>query len=384
MVDRQQNVSDAKMAGKVFNSQNSTTKIMRKLFLPFASFSLNQKSRMVSDIKVLGINSGASKQDKIIAARSLLSLPLEMLLYQSIGLSIRLGYLAIAKGIIGAVADDDDEEKEKLLGMEISKEMKNATKYPLRSMVTDFLSPIPIADNTVVGGANLLLSQLSVDQDMIDEAVSKKNLMLKASGKEKMNDKEKQNFIEKYKEDHEYQLFNDEKKSYGTIGIGYDTYKELMGNMNTAYTGQYTDDYMGKKSERFLLPKDQENIKNAVIFEALFALGIVPRDVNTVTNNIIKLSKKNSLTENQFEKYKAVGKETGGKVTGWKMDLVESKSKTESTLEELDWIKGYGGLTEKQGQEYVKLKKLIVGHVSYTQLMDLQSGMTADKIIKSY
>ena len=66
------------------------------------------------------------------------------------------------------------------------------------------------------------------------------------------------------------------------------------------------------------------------------------------------------------------------------MDLVESKSKTESTLEELEWIKGYGGLTEKQGQEYVKLKKLIVGHVSYTQLMDLKSGMTADKIIKSY
>jgi hypothetical protein len=383
MVDRQQNVSDAKMAGKVFNSQNSTTKIMRKLFLPFASFTLNQKSRMVSDIKVLGINSGASKQDRAIAFRSLASLPLEMALYQSIGLAIRLGYLAIAKGIIGAVVDDDDEEKEKILGMEISKEMKNATKYPLRSMVTDFLSPIPIADNTVVGGANYLLSQLSVDQDMIDEAVSKKNLMLEVSGKEKMNDKEKQNFIEKYKQDREYQLFNDEKKSYGTIGIGYDTYKELMGNINTAYTGKYTQDYMGNESERFLLPKDQDNIKNAVIFETLFALGILPRDVNTISKNIIKLSKKNSLTETQYEKYKAVGKETGGKVTGWKMDLVKSKSKTESTLEELEWIKEYGGLTEKQGQEYVKLSK-VIGKISYMKLIDLQSGKTADQIIKYY
>jgi len=383
MVDRQQNVSDAKMAGKVFNSQNSTTKIMRKLFLPFASFSLNQKSRMVSDIKVLGINSGASKQDKIIAARSLLSLPLEMALYQSIGLAIRLGYLAIAKGIIGAVADDDDEEKEKLLGMEMSKEMKNATKYPLRSMVTDFLSPIPIADNTVVGGANLLLSQLSVDQDMIDEAVSKKNLMLKASGKEKMNDEEKQKFIKKFKKDQEYQLFNDEKKSYGTIGIGYDTYKELIDNMNTAYTGQYTQDYMGNESERFLLPKDQDNIKNAVIFEALFALGIVPRDVNTVTKNIIKLSKKNSLTENQYEKYKAVGKETGSKVTGWKMDLTKSKSKLETTVSEIEWIEKHGGLTEEQGKEYVKLSSAF-DEVSYRDLQRIQSGKTADQIINSY
>ena len=338
---------------------------------------------MISDIKTLGFYSGASKQDRAISFRSLASLPLEIALYQSIGLAIRLGYLAIAKGIIGAVVDDDDEEKEKLLGMEISKEMKNATKYPLRSMVTDFLSPIPIADNTVVGGSNYLLSQLSVDQDMIDEAVSKKNLMLEVSGKEKMNDKEKQNFIEKYKQDREYQLFNDEKKSYGTIGIGYDTYKELMGNINTAYTGKYTQDYMGNESERFLLPKDQDNIKNAVIFETLFALGILPRDVNTISKNIIKLSKKNSLTETQYEKYKAVGKETGGKVTGWKMDLVKSKSKTESTLEELEWIKEYGGLTEKQGQEYVKLSK-VIGKISYMKLIDLQSGKTADQIIKYY
>ena len=383
MVDRQQNVSDAKMAGKIFNSQNSTTKIMRKLFLPFASFSLNQKSRMVSDIKVLGINSGASKQDKVIAARSLLSLPLEMLLYQSIGLSIRLGYLAIAKGIIGAIADDDDEEKEKLLGMEISKEIKNATKYPLRSMVTDFLSPIAIADNTVVGGVNYLLSKLSVDQDMIDEAVSKKNLMLEASGKDKMNEDEKEKFIEKYKQDHEYQLFNDEKKSYGTIGIGYDTYKELIDNMNTAYTGKYIQDYMGNKSERFLLPKDQDNIKNAVLFEAMFALGILPRDVKTVTNNIIKLSKKNSLTENQFEKYKAVEKESGKPVTDWKLELTKSKSELETTLDEIKWVEKHGGLTQQQGKEYIKLSA-VVDEVSYKELQKIQSGVTADQIINSY
>ena len=383
MVDRQQNVSDAKMAGKIFNSQNSTTKIMRKLFLPFASFSLNQKSRMVSDIKVLGINSGASKQDKVIAARSLLSLPLEMLLYQSIGLSIRLGYLAIAKGIIGAIADDDDEEKEKLLGMEISKEIKNATKYPLRSMVTDFLSPIAIADNTVVGGVNYLLSKLSVDQDMIDEAVSKKNLMLEASGKDKMNEDEKEKFIEKYKQDHEYQLFNDEKKSYGTIGIGYDTYKELIDNMNTAYTGKYIQDYMGNKSERFLLPKDQDNIKNAVLFEAMFALGILPRDVKTVTNNIIKLSKKNSLTENQYEKYKAVEKESGKPVTDWKLELTKSKSELETTLDEIKWVEKHGGLTQQQGKEYIKLSA-VVDEVSYKELQKIQSGVTADQIINSY
>jgi predicted transposase YbfD/YdcC len=382
MVDRQQNVSDTKMAGKIFSSQDSTKKIMRKIFLPFASFSLNQKSRMVSDIKVLGMNSGASKQDKAIAARSLASLPFEMALYQSMSLAIRLGYLAIAKGIIGAVADDDDEEKERLLGIEISKELKNATKYPLRSMITDFLSPAPILDNLVVGGANALLRQ-SEDKEMIDDAVSKKNLMLEVLGKDKMDEDQKEKFIKKFKKDHEYQLFNDEKKSLGTIGIGIDLYTEIMDNAKTAYTGQYTQDYMGNESERFLLPKDQDNIKNAVIFETLFALGIVPRDVNTVTKNIIKLSKKNSLTETQYEKYKAVGKETGAKVTGWKMDLTKSKSKLETTVSEIEWIEKHGGLNEKQGKEYVKLSAAF-DEVSYRDLQRIQSGKTADQIINSY
>ena len=250
-------------------------------------------------------------------------------------------------------------------------------------MVTDFLSPIAIADNTVVGGVNYLLSKLSVDQDMIDEAVSKKNLMLEASGKDKMNEDEKEKFIEKYKQDHEYQLFNDEKKSYGTIGIGYDTYKELIDNMNTAYTGKYIQDYMGNKSERFLLPKDQDNIKNAVLFEAMFALGILPRDVKTVTNNIIKLSKKNSLTENQFEKYKAVEKESGKPVTDWKLELTKSKSELETTLDEIKWVEKHGGLTQQQGKEYIKLSA-VVDEVSYKELQKIQSGVTADQIINSY
>jgi hypothetical protein len=384
MVNRQQNVSDTKTQGKIFTSTSSYTKVGRKMLLPFASFSLNQKSRMISDLKTLGLYSGASKQDRIIAAKSLFSLPFEMALYQGIGLTIRLSWLALAGYIVGAISgDDDDEEKEKLLGMEISKEMKNATKYPLRSMVTDFLSPVPPADQFVVGTANYLLRQLPLDKEMLNDAIDKKNLMLKISGKEKMNDEEKQNFIEKYKEDHEYQLFNDEFKTWGTIGIGYDVYSEIIDNSITANTGQYTQDYMGNKSERFLLPKDQENIGKANIVEWLYGVGVLPRDFSTLAKNVIKLSKKNSLTETQYEKYKAVGKETGGKVTGWKMDLVKSKSKTESTLEELEWIKGYGGLTEKQGQEYIKLSKL-VDEVSYMQLMDLQSGMTADKIIKSY
>ena len=200
MVNRQQNVSDTKTQGKIFTSTNSYTKVGRKMLLPFASFSLNQKARMISDLKTLGLYSGASKQDKMIAFRSLFSLPFEMALYQGIGLTIRLSWLALAGYIVGAISgDDDDEEKERLLGIEMSKEMKNATKYPLRSLITDFLSPVPPADQFVVGTANYLLRQLPLDKEMLDDAIDKKNLMLKISGKEKMNDEEKQNLLKNTK-----------------------------------------------------------------------------------------------------------------------------------------------------------------------------------------
>ena len=384
MVNRQQNVSDTKTQGKIFTSTNSYTKVGRKMLLPFASFSLNQKSRMISDIKTLGIYSGASKQDRIIAARSLFSLPFEMALYQGIGLTIRLSWLALAGYIVGAVSgDDDDEEKERLLGIEMSKEMKNATKYPLRSLITDFLSPVPPADQFVVGAANYLLRQLPLDKEMLDDAIDKKNLMLEVLGKDKMDEDQKEKFIKKYKEDHEYQLRNDEFKTWGTIGIGYDVYSEIIDNSITASTGQYTQDYMGNKSQRFLLPKDQENIGKANIVEWLYGVGLLPRDLSTLAKNVIKLSKKNSLTENQYEKYKAVGKETGAKVTGWKMDLTKSKSKLETTVSEIEWIEKHGGLNEKQGKEYVKLSKA-VDEVSYRELQKIQSGKTADQIINAY
>jgi hypothetical protein len=140
---------------------------------------------------------------------------------------------------------------------------------------------------------------------------------------------------------------------------------------------------MGNKSQRYLLPKDQEMIKKANTLQWVYALGILPRDANTLAKNVIKLSKKNSLTENQFEKYKAVGKETGTKVTGWKMDLSKSKSKLETTVSEIEWIEKHGGLNEKQGKEYVKLSAAF-DEVSYRDLQRIQSGKTADQIINSY
>ena len=207
--------------------------------------------------------------------------------------------------------------------------------------------------------------------------------MLEASGKDKMNEDEKEKFIEKYKEDHEYQLYNDEFKTLGTVGVAFDIYNEIIENSITANTGKYTQDYMGNKSERYLLPKDQEMIKKANILQWIYGLGILPRDANTLAKNVIKLSKKNSLTENQYEKYKAVEKESGKPVTDWKLELTKSKSELETTLDEIKWVEKHGGLTQQQGKEYIKLSA-VVDEVSYKELQKIQSGVTADQIINSY
>ena len=50
MVSRQQNVSDERLAGEALASENDWVKLARKFMLPFASFSINQRARLINDI----------------------------------------------------------------------------------------------------------------------------------------------------------------------------------------------------------------------------------------------------------------------------------------------------------------------------------------------
>ena len=55
-VDRQQNVSDPDLQGKLFRSKDFLTQFARKVLFPFANFLTNQKTRMYADIVTLRNN----------------------------------------------------------------------------------------------------------------------------------------------------------------------------------------------------------------------------------------------------------------------------------------------------------------------------------------
>jgi len=372
MIDRQQNISDPMLAGEFLSSDDPIKQIARKVILPFASFILNQKARMYNDMITISSKT-ASSQDKIIAFRSLTGLATELLAYQMIGFGIRRLYDMIAASLLG---DEDDEETKK-------KKMINATKYPVKSIVNDIISPIPMTDGITTWGLNQALAQYPwMTNKEIKDAVESRNKVLELKGESNMTESEEKEFIAKIKEEATYQVFEDDfDRRYGMIGIVGSTYQELGEMSKLATTGEFTDEYQGRETTKVLLESDREKVKYAVPFMVAYSTGLLPKDVGSISRNYVNRIKKKAITEKQYERYDAVQKELGRNLKSWEIELVKGKKESETAISEIEFIDRRGGLTERQGREYLKVMKAI-GEPSVIDLIKIQEGQTADQILK--
>jgi hypothetical protein len=373
MVNRQQNVSDPLLAGEFLASDEPMRKISRKAAFPFASFILNQKARMYNDLSTV-VSGTATKEDKIAAGRSLAGLGVELLAFQLIGFGIRRLYDSIASSILG---DEDDEETKK-------KKMLNATKYPIKSIVNDIVSPFPgMTDKYVTWGLNEALSFYPwMDDKEVKDAVKERNRILELKGEDPMDAKTEAEFIKNVKDEATYQLFEDENdRSGGMYGIASATYNELFDVSRLATTGEFIDEYQGRETTKKLLESDREKVKYAVPFMIAYSTGLLPKDVGTISDNYIKIIKKKAVTENQYERYESVQKDLGRNLKSWEVQLVKDKKETETAIDEIKFIENNGGLTERQGREYLKLMKAI-GEPSVSDIVRIKEGQTADQILK--
>jgi hypothetical protein len=109
MVDRQQNVSDTDLQGLFLTERGGAAPIIRKILLPFQNFVLNQKNRMYSDIKALQYG---SKEDKLIAIKSLLGLSAEWASFTIISIGIQEGMYMTAEALISLFKGDDEDDDE--------------------------------------------------------------------------------------------------------------------------------------------------------------------------------------------------------------------------------------------------------------------------------
>lgn len=387
MVDRQQNISDEKLAGSFMNSPDPWKSVTRKVILPFATFIINQKNRMHNDlIALFGVGAETSLEDKKKAARSLIGLSAEMLAYQGIAYFIKtMVYDQLASYITGE--DDEEEKKERsFFGIKMTNKEWNATKFPVKSLVSDVISPFPLFDDAVVFGFDELMSNFPMisDED-IKKAIQDQNDARALKGQEPMDAEQEANLIQSLKDKNTYKVtFQKESlgRQYGVPGIAFDTYTELAEMAQLAYTGEFEDDMGFGPKKKYISKKDQELVKWSLIPMVLYSTGLVPKDAGVVARKVVNTVKKRSISETKFNNTNELKKELGRKPKDWEESLVMNTTKKVPTLvEAIKFAERFGGLTESQGKEYAKLIE-ITGDYGYLDLKRIQDGETADQILK--
>jgi hypothetical protein len=387
MVDRQQNISDEKLAGSFMNSPDSWKSVTRKVILPFATFIINQKNRMHNDlIALFGIGTETSIEDKKRAARSLAGLSAEMLAYQSIAYFLKtMVYDQIAAYITGE--DDEEEKKERsFFGIKMTKKQWNATKFPVKSLVSDVLSPFPLFDGAVAFGFDELMSNFPmISKEDIDKAIQDQNDARALKGQDPMDAEQEANLIKNLKDKNTYAVtFQKESlgRQYGVPGIAFDTYTELADMAQLAYTGEFEDDMGFGPKKKYISKKDQELVKWTLLPMVLYSTGLVPKDAGVVSRKVVATVKKRSISETKFNNTNELKTELGRKPKDWEESLVMNTTKKVPTLvEAIKFAERFGGLTESQGKEYAKLIE-ITGDYGYLDLKRIQEGETADQILK--
>jgi hypothetical protein len=291
MVDRQQNISDTDLAGKLFADRGSANQLLVKTIMPFASFRMNQASRLGSDLATL-TNKTSSKEDKEIAKLSIAGFGVEAAAFRllSIGISILLG--SLEKLIMGI--DEDDEE--------YKKRVDNLMKGGKTGMFTDVFSPIPISDKLVQSGGALITQSIE-DATGLPTAIYSPR---------------KEEFLQ----------------NAGLFGIAADRAAQLFEITKLSVTGKYTDDF-GK--EKTISPKAQDGLKMLIVPALMTNTGLAPSEVNSVIRYAIKDSKKVIKTAEEKEQ-EMERKEQKEEMNQQKIDALENAKKKASNQKLRDAI----------------------------------------------
>lgn len=373
MVNRNQNVSDERLAGELLSSQDEVMKIIRKTLFPYASFSINSRAKIATDIATIYNWKQVSSEDRTIARKSLAGTLSEQAVFHGLNMT-RLFLLGTIASLI--YGDDDDENEE-----ERKKRMKDASKFPIKSLIGDLVSPAPIVDEILVNVFDMFSDDTPFIKDLVsptekevNDAVNKENerRALNYTGnvalKFKMNPEEERKFREKYLRDNSYKLGNDypgakESGRYGLFSVGYDQWKRFVDRYDMATTGEYLEtDQFGNTTKKYLGDQDKNLVKLTYFMGDLPAIiGGSFKEGSQISNNIYKKIEKNSYTYEQYGVYKEFKKRYNREPQAWESMLIReninflpTEQSKKSITEVVDYIKDLGGFTNKEGKEFVK------------------------------
>ena len=272
MIDRQQNITDTRLAGSIYSGENAFQTMMTKIFLPLASFRINQHLRMSNDWATT-FSKTTSWQEKKEALISLGGAMVEMAVFNAIGIGASYLFFELASMIRG---EEEDEEKKKRK----EKMASNMLKSTLTRTVADVLSPVPVTDYPVKYSVN---AAMDFTQDLIG-----------------MADEDK------------LALYVENIPSFsnvlGTAGIFLDKIADIKETAFMAATGKFEQDVFGKKIEKEISEKDREILAWSLI-PSILTNTILPGapETNNIMSKVKKAIKKEGKTADQKEKYDAFG-----------------------------------------------------------------------------
>ena len=249
-VDRQQNVSDADLAGELLASKDPTKQLIVKVLMPFASFRMNQSARVGADVSTL-TNLTSTIEDKKIAARSLAGFAAEMVTFRALSVGSAQLIAEVVKAVMGR---DDDEEKDE-------KKKDSIIKGQLTNTVADVFSPVPLIDKAVQMGASKVLD---ATQDALE--VDEEERLEIYSGN-------KQDFFQ----------------SLGLLGIAGARAYQLY-EMATLSSGFAFEDSYG--NVKYLTEEDREAIAMLIPIAIVSNIGLTPSEVNSVVRSSLSDAKR--------------------------------------------------------------------------------------------
>jgi hypothetical protein len=326
-VQDQQNMNISELGGKLLASKDATTKTIRQLLFPFASYQFNLKDKNNRNITML-TSKTSTNQEKVNAAKSLAAGLVESYMFQTIQASIGVLLLKAAYAAIGY--EEPEEEKTTGIWDAIKKAMPFVrTTSPSEKFndsifvgksIFEFVAPIPPQlEYLTMLGLNDLLDVIeggTPEEQLKEKKEQEKESEISVTGR-KIKKRRKLAFGQipedkeaikiKEKMEQPFRFFAREELPYtqvigdivgGVPAVGLEALVDFKSRTNEAYSGSFKDKY----GEYEYSEEQKKILKQSLIPRAMVAFNIAPREFLTVSNNIVKAVNKKAKEDAKEKK----------------------------------------------------------------------------------
>lgn len=270
-VEETQIASDESRGSEFYQSKSAYKAFLRSMFLPFQSFNINSKVRMLTDLRIIG-NKRATKKQKLEAGRSLIGTATEIITFQTVKYYALAPLIGLGKDAIMDLFDLDSPDEDE------GQKSKFTFKQWYSALSKD-LNPLTIgafAEDMSIEILNFL--QYLQDGDSDEEYID----YIKRKGK----DGEGQLFY-RYKDKSERNNgFGASVLSGGGLyAIPMTQYGEMSEAFNLMYDGTRRDDY-GNLNRYDFNDNEKTFLKIAFALELVSMFGLGEADTRRVFTKI--------------------------------------------------------------------------------------------------